>query len=173
VPSRYRNLHFKFLVMQGFFMHSIRILAQPQSYVLCINIIRRVEQGLMSKESDIKNINSFRLDEICKPFTVKYSLLIMRRFQFLQLCYLVWEEVQFFSNRFMLCWKPHIFLLRNDFYGLPLRSASNTEPVARNFSISLRNALPWGTGVSGNCRKIVVIFPSQVKLDCKDVKNIL
>jgi hypothetical protein len=35
--------------------------------------------------------------------------------------------------------------------GLPLRSASNTEPVSRNFSVSLRTALRWVTGVSGNC----------------------
>jgi hypothetical protein len=34
--------------------------------------------------------------------------------------------------------------------GLPLRLASNTEPVSRNFSVSQRIALRWGTGVSGN-----------------------
>jgi hypothetical protein len=75
----------------------------------------------------------------------------------------VWEEVQLFSDRFMRCFKPGIFLLRhlrNDFDALrsiesemsinflsfssdvlPLRSLSNTEPVSRNFSISLRTAL--------------------------------
>ena len=50
---------------------------------------------------------------------------------------------------------------------LPLRSASNTEPVSQNFSISLRNALRWGTGVSGNvsanfsCTKSVYLLPSR------------
>jgi hypothetical protein len=34
--------------------------------------------------------------------------------------------------------------------GLPILSVSNTEPVSRNFWISLRNALRWVTGVSGN-----------------------
>jgi hypothetical protein len=51
--------------------------------------------------------------------------------------------------------------------GLPLRSASNTEPVSRNFSISLRTALRWGTSVSRNfsanccCTKSVYLFPSR------------
>jgi hypothetical protein len=30
--------------------------------------------------------------------------------------------------------------------GLPLHSASSTNPVSRNFSISLRTAVRWGTG---------------------------
>jgi hypothetical protein len=75
--------------------------------------------------------------------------------------------------------------LRNDFYGLrsivrnvhqllivkldglPLRSASNTQPVSRNFSLSLRNALRWGTDISGNfsancsCTKSVYLLPSR------------
>jgi hypothetical protein len=76
--------------------------------------------------------------------------------------------------------------LRNDFYGLrsresemsinflslsldrlPLRSASNNEPVPRNFSVSLRTALRWDTGVSGkfsaNCSntKSVYLLPSR------------
>jgi hypothetical protein len=51
--------------------------------------------------------------------------------------------------------------------GLALRSASNTEPVSRHFSVILRTALRWGTGVSGNCSpncsyiKSVYLLPSQ------------
>jgi hypothetical protein len=51
--------------------------------------------------------------------------------------------------------------------GLPLRSASNTEPVPRNFSISLRTALRWGTDdsekFSANCSytKSVYLLPSR------------
>jgi hypothetical protein len=51
--------------------------------------------------------------------------------------------------------------------GLPLRSASNTEPVSWNFSISRWTASQWGTGVSGNfsancsCTKLVCLLPSQ------------
>jgi hypothetical protein len=51
--------------------------------------------------------------------------------------------------------------------GLPLRPASNTEPVSRNFLISLRTALWWGTDVSGNfsanysCTKSVYPLPSR------------
>jgi hypothetical protein len=51
--------------------------------------------------------------------------------------------------------------------GLPLRSTSNTEPVSRNFSVSLRLALRWGAGVSGNfsanysCTKSVYLLPSR------------
>jgi hypothetical protein len=40
-----------------------------------------------------------------------------------------------------------IYFLSLGLDGLPLRSASNTEPVSRNFSVSLRTALRWGTGV--------------------------
>jgi hypothetical protein len=88
--------------------------------------------------------------------------------------YFVWEELQLFSDCFMCCCKPNIFLLRNYFDGLcsiesemsinllllssdaiPLRSPSNTVPVSWNFSISLRTALWWGTSVcrnfSANC----------------------
>jgi hypothetical protein len=50
VPSRYRNPHSKFLVMQRFFMHSMRILRRTQSCVLCVNRTREVEPGLISKE---------------------------------------------------------------------------------------------------------------------------
>jgi hypothetical protein len=51
--------------------------------------------------------------------------------------------------------------------GLPLRLASNAKPVSRNFSISLRTALRWGTGVSGNflvncsCNELVYLLPSR------------
>ena len=51
--------------------------------------------------------------------------------------------------------------------GLPLRSASNTEPVSQNFSKSLRTALRWGTGVPGYfsancfCTKSVYLLPSR------------
>jgi hypothetical protein len=51
--------------------------------------------------------------------------------------------------------------------GLPLCSASNTEPVSQNFAISLRTTLWWGTGVCGNvsancsCTKSVYLLPSQ------------
>jgi len=73
VPSGYRNPHSKFLVMQGFFMQSMRILRRPQSCVLCVNITQEVEPGLICKEGDMKNINSFRLNKICEPFTVTDS----------------------------------------------------------------------------------------------------
>jgi hypothetical protein len=49
--------------------------------------------------------------------------------------------------------------------GLPHGSAFNTEPVSRNFSLSLRTALRWGTGVSGkfsancSCTKSVCLLP--------------
>jgi hypothetical protein len=35
-----------------------------------------------------------------------------------------------------------------------LCSESNTEPLSQNFSISLRTALRWGTGISGNFQQI-------------------
>jgi hypothetical protein len=126
--------------------------------VLCVNITREVKPGLICKEGDIKNINILRLNKICKPFTVTDSFVMIRRFQFLHRCYFVREEVHFFSDRFMRCFSCANF--RNDFDGLrsietemstnflslhldglPLRSASNTEPVSRNFSLSLRTAL--------------------------------
>jgi hypothetical protein len=89
----------------------------------------------------------------------------------------------------MHCCKPNIFLLRQlaqwfwwtlqhrvrnvhhlltvKLDGLSLHSASNTEPVSWNFSISLWTALQWGTSVSGNftanCSftKSVHLLPSQ------------
>jgi hypothetical protein len=51
--------------------------------------------------------------------------------------------------------------------GLPIRSAPDTEPVSRNFSISLQTAMWWGTGVSGkfsadcSCTKSAYLLPSQ------------
>jgi hypothetical protein len=77
-----------------------------------------MEPGLICTEVDIKNINSFRFNEICKPFTVTDSFVMIRQFQFLHRCYFVWEEVHIFSDRFMRCCKPYIFScanLRNDF----------------------------------------------------------
>jgi len=71
-----------------------------------------MEPGLICKEGDIKNINCFRLNEIFKRFTVTDSFFMMRRFQFLHRCYCVWEERLFFSDRFIRCCKPDIFLLR-------------------------------------------------------------
>ena len=165
----------------------MRILRRPQSCVLCVSITRVVEPSLVCKEGDIKNINSFRLNKICKPFTVTDSFLMIRRSQFLHRCYFAWEEFQFFSDRFMRCCKPDIFLLRqlarwfwwtpqhsqkcpstsHRLDGLPLRSGSNTEPVSRNFSVSLRTALRWGTGVNGyfsancSCTKSVYLLPSR------------
>ena len=50
--------------------------------------------------------------------------------------------------------------------GLPRCSASDTQPVSRNFSVNLRTALQWVTGVSGNvsanffCTKSLYLLPS-------------
>jgi hypothetical protein len=40
------------------------------------------------------------------------SFFMIRRFQFLHRCYFLWEELKFFSDPFMRCCKPDIFLLR-------------------------------------------------------------
>jgi hypothetical protein len=62
--------------------------------------------------------------------------------------------------------------------GLPLHSASNTEPTSRNFSISLWTALRWGTGVSTNfsancpCTKSVYLLPSQKMYSTRKTRSI-
>ena len=116
MPPGYHNPHSKFLVMLGFFMQSMRTLRRTQ---LCVNITQEVEPGLICKEGDMRNINSFRLNKICKPFTVMDSFFMIHQFQFL--LRFVWEEFQFFSDHFMRCCNPissSCTNLCNDFDGL-------------------------------------------------------
>jgi hypothetical protein len=109
------------------------------------------------------------------------------RFQFLHRCYFVWEDVQFFSDRFMGCCKQnHCANLPNDcdalrsiesevsinflslsLDGLPLRLASNSESDSQKFSVNIRNLYDEIQGVSGNfsanffCTKSVYLLPSR------------
>jgi hypothetical protein len=61
--------------MQEFFIHSMRTLRRPQSCVLCVNITREVEPGLICKEGNIKNINSFRLNKIYRVIQEESAIL--------------------------------------------------------------------------------------------------
>jgi hypothetical protein len=42
---------------------------------------------------------------------LEMTFIMIRWFKFLHRCYFVWEEIQFFSDCFICCCKPDIFLL--------------------------------------------------------------
>ena len=164
-------------------------LSDDHNCVFCLNITREVEPGLIYKEGDIRNINSFQLNKICKPFTVTYSFLWSASFNSCSAVTLYGKSFNFSWTALCAVASPissSCTNLCNDFDGLrsiesemsiyfsplsldglPPRSGSNTEPVSWNFSVSLWAALQWGTGVSGNfsancfCTKSVYLLPSR------------
>jgi hypothetical protein len=112
VPSRYRKPHPKFLVMQGFYTQSIRILRQQQSRVLCVNITQEAESGFICKQHDITGINCFRLNKIYKPFTATDPFFTDSPVSiFAPLLLFMGRGLIFFSDRFMHCCKADIFRL--------------------------------------------------------------
>lgn len=182
-------------------MRSTRILQRPQSRDLSVDITQELEPCFIGEEGGIRNTDRFHLNKICKPFTVTYSFFMISLFQFLHRCYFAWEEFQLFSDRFMRCCKPDIFLLcqlvqwfdglrsiesemsKNfsplNLDDLSLLSASNTEPVPRNFSVSLRTALRRGTGVtvdfSANCSctKSAYLLPLRKKRSTRETLSLI
>jgi hypothetical protein len=118
-------------------------------------------EGSSSNESmDERAVWSYVPDCLYRPESVQFysqtlsaDLHSESRCALIQVLEVMSTSVHFDGTRSIQSEMP-INLLSLSLDDLPLRSASNTEPASRNFSISLRTALRWGTGVCGNFQQI-------------------
>jgi hypothetical protein len=147
-----------------YFMLSMWILRRPHSCFVCKH----------NPRGGTRNINTFRLNKICKPLTATDSFFMNRRFQILHMLLCMGTAANFLGPHYallqarylpcaptyaMISMDPaavryvHQFLSLSLDY-LPLPSASNSHFTK---FLSLRTALRWSRDVSGNRYKYCLL----------------